>query len=178
MRIGIKLSLRPRQNNILHAKKKVKECILFKMFLEDVKWNGKEEPCVLVFGNAKDGGNLTVEIPESVGFDLRTLLNQKLQGMIPYFGICDLVKQVGGTIKKLIIRDEKKPGTAVMVVEVGGKIKETELFFGDIVSVAIILDMPIYFDDAVCFKRETTLSDRLRWTRTESITNYSFDTKS
>jgi bifunctional DNase/RNase len=149
---------------------------MFKMYLEDITWDGEEAPCVLVFSNAKDDGRMSVEIPETIGFDLRTLLNQKLDGLVPYFGICELVKQIGGNIKKLMIRSSHRPGSASMFLEISGKTTEVELFFADIISLAIVLGLPIYFDDAICMKREMPLAGRLLWMRTESMTNYSFDT--
>jgi bifunctional DNase/RNase len=150
--------------------------MMFKMYLEAVKWDGEEAPCMLIFSNAKDGGKLDVEIPEVIGFDLRTLLNQKLDGLTPYFGITELIPQLGGKIEKLIIRSSQKPGTATVLVEIGGKAREVELFFADVVSIAIIENMPIYFDESVCQKNELPLDRRLFFTRTSALTRYSFDT--
>ena len=149
---------------------------MFKMYLEDVRWDGKEVPCLLVFKNSEDGGLLSIEISETIGFDLRMLLNQKLSGYVPYLGICEFIAQIGGSIKKLSVKNFQKPGTAEMLVEIGGKIKEVELFFADVVSASIVLDMPIFFDDSVCAKLDLPLASRLLWQRTESATNYSFET--
>lgn len=151
---------------------------MFKMYLEDVKWSGSEASSLLVFKNAKDGGYLSIEIPESVGFDLRTLLNQKISGLMPYSGVCELIRQAGGKVRKLTIKNYHKPGTAELLLEIGGKTTEIELFFADVVSASIILDLPIYFDESLCQKKDLEIANRLLWTRTESITNYSFETNS
>ena len=150
--------------------------MMFKMYLDSIKWDGEDAPCMLIFSNAKDGRKLNVEIPEPIGFDLRTLLNQRLEGIEPYFGITEILYQTGIKIEKLIIRNSQKPGTAAMILDVCGKIVETELFFADVVSIAIVENMPIYFDESVCRKNEIPLDKRLLFTRTSNVTKYSFDT--
>lgn len=149
---------------------------MFKMYLEDIKLDNEELPGVLIFSNDKDGGKMNIPVSESIGFDLRILLNQKIQGMEPYFGICELVDKIGGKIEKLLIRSSHRHGSAGIILNIDGKSKEIELFFADVVSICIVLNLPIYFDEEICARRDTLLADRLMWTRTESLTNYSFDT--
>jgi hypothetical protein len=148
---------------------------MLKMYLQDIKWVDNEA-AMLIFVNTKDGGRMNVEVPEAIGFDLRTILNQKLSGFIPYFGIYELIKQLGGKVEKLMIRGSYNPGSAGMLLNINGKSTEIILFYADIAAISIILGLPIYFDNAICAKRELPLSARLLWTRTESITNFSFDT--
>jgi len=150
--------------------------MLYKMYLEAVKWDGEDELCLLIFSNVKDGGKLNVEIPEPIGFDLRTLLEQREEGTYPYHGICELISQIGATVQKLIIGKHPKAGTGVMHLDVGGKTHVVDLFFADVIAIALVEDMPIYFDDSVCKKNELTLEKRLLFTRTASITGFSFDT--
>jgi len=149
---------------------------MYKMYLEDVIWDGKDAPCVLILKNCEDGGFLSIGVHESVGFDLRTLLNQKRSGFVPYFGICALVSQIGATVKKLTVKNDKLLGTAEMLIEIGGRIKEIELFFADVISVSIVEDLPIFFDESVCSRLDLPLDQKILWSRTEDITNYSFET--
>ena len=149
---------------------------MLKMHMEDIKWDNEESPSMLIFSNDKDGGRMNIPVSESIGFDLRILLNQKIQGMEPYFGICELVEKIGGKFEKLLIRSSHRHGSAGVLIEIGGKTIEIELFFADVVSISIVLGLPIYFDEDICARREALLADRLLWTRTESLTNYSFET--
>lgn len=151
---------------------------MLKMYLDDIKYESNKLPSMLVFTDAKDGGRMLIEISETICFDLFVLFNQKKSGATPYLGICEVIRQTGANINKLMIKESQNPGTALMLLEISGKITEVELFFADIVSVAIVLGLPIYFDESVCLKKEFSLSDRLLWTRTQDITNYSFDTNS
>jgi len=149
---------------------------MFKMYLDAVKWDGENSPCTLIFCNARDGGKLNVEIPEAIGFDLQTLLNQRTEGVNPYFGITEVFYQIGAKVEKLAIKANQKPGTAFVVLNVGGKITEIELFFADVVSIAIVEKMPVYFDESICVKNEIPLNRRLFFARTLTMTRYSFDT--
>jgi bifunctional DNase/RNase len=49
-----------------------------------------------------------------------------------------------------------------------------ELTLKDAVTIAILEDMPIYFDENMCKKNEISISQRLLLTNTSSIMNYSF----
>ena len=150
--------------------------MLYKMYLEAVRWDGDDAGSLLVFSNVTDGGKLSVAIPEPIGFDLSTLLNQREEGIEPYFGISELISQIGGTVQKLIIGKHQRPGSGEMHLEIEGKTRVIELFFADVVALAIVEDMPIYFDESVCNKNEAPLDKRLLFTRTSSLTKYSFDT--
>jgi len=146
------------------------------MYLEAVKWDGEDAESMLIFSNVADGGKLSVVIPEPIGFDLRTLLEQRARGIDPYFGISELISQIGGKVQKLVIAKHQRPGSGEMYLETEGKTRCIELFFADIVAISIVEDMPIYFDESVCQKNELPLDKRLLFTRTSSLTRYSFDT--
>lgn len=148
---------------------------MFKMYLENIEVGGENGFCNLIFGNASDGRKMNVEIPQSIGFDLRTLLDQKLEGIEPYSGVTRLVSQIGGKIGKLVVRSNQKPGTVAVQLEIFDKPVEAELFLSDAVSIAIINDMPIYFDESICVRADMPLDRRLLYARTSDMTNYSFD---
>jgi hypothetical protein len=145
------------------------------MYLESIEIGGEDGICSLNFGNASDGRKMNVEIPQSIGFDLKMLLDQKLEGIQPYSGVTRLISQIGGKISKLIVRGKQKPGTVNVQLEILDKFVEIELFLVDAVSIAIINDMPIYFDESICIRADIPFDRKLFYVRTSSITNYSFD---
>ena len=148
---------------------------MFKMYLENIEVGGENGLCSLIFNNASDGRKMNVEIPQSIGFDLRTLLDQKLEGVEPYSGVTRLVSQTGGKISKLIVRNKQKPGTVAVQLEIFDKFAEAELLLADAVSIAIINDMPIYFDESICVRADMPIDRKLLYARTSNMTNYSFD---
>jgi len=148
---------------------------MFKMYLENIETGGENGLCSLIFSNASDGRKMNVEIPQSIGFDLRALLDQKSEGVEPYSGITRLVSQVGGKISRLIVRSKQRPGTVAVQLEIFDKFVEAELLLADAVSIAIINDMPIYFDEDICVSADMPIDRKLLYARTSTMTNYSFD---
>ena len=151
--------------------------MLFKMYLESVKWDGEEAECFLCFSDISDNTKLNIEIPEAIGFDLQTLLHQARRSKTkPYFGVCELISQIGAKVEALKITKQQNAGSGLIQLRVGQKTFDIEMFFADVISVSIIENLPIYFDDSIFKKTAAPLDKRLLFTRTGDLTKFSFET--
>jgi bifunctional DNase/RNase len=148
---------------------------MLKMYLEDVRWNSESELSVLVFSNLECSETMELYVPSAVGFDLWVTLDVKREdGDMPYFGIMDIISQIDGEFIMLFVGKNQAPETIMAKLEITGVQFEVEMTVKDAVTIAILQDLPIYFDKSLRNKDKLSLSQKLFRKKISEITRYSF----
>jgi len=146
---------------------------MIKMYLEDIKWNEESDFSVIIFGNLDYEGKLELHVSGDTGFDLWEVFTARIDP--PYLCVTDIFSQIGAEFTKFFVRQNQEPGTIGAKIKLGEQQFDVEMTVRDAMMIAITDNLPVYFDENMCKNPNIPLATKLSFTRTASLTKYSFD---